>query len=68
VYRAAQDEFKADILSEFVNLVKDNPYPILIGVILIFSGSVMRNANAGLMIIGLSYSMLSLTVWICKRF
>jgi hypothetical protein len=37
-------------------------------VILIFSSSVMRIANAGLMIIGLSYSMLSLTVWICKRF
>ena len=31
VYRAAQDEFKADFLRELVNLAKDNPYTILIG-------------------------------------
>ena len=31
VYGAAQDEFKADFLREMVNLVKDNPYPIIIG-------------------------------------
>jgi hypothetical protein len=31
VYGAAQDELKADILRELVNLAKDNPYPILIG-------------------------------------
>jgi hypothetical protein len=30
VYRAAQDEFKADFLCEMVNLAKDNPHPILI--------------------------------------
>ena len=27
----SQDEFKADFLPEFVNLAKDNPYPILVG-------------------------------------
>jgi endonuclease/exonuclease/phosphatase family metal-dependent hydrolase len=31
VYRAAQDEFKADFLHELGNLAKDNPYLILIG-------------------------------------
>jgi hypothetical protein len=31
VYGAAQEEFKADFLRKLVNLVKDNPYPILIG-------------------------------------
>jgi hypothetical protein len=35
VYGAAQDEFKADFLHELVNLEKYNPYPILIGGILI---------------------------------
>jgi hypothetical protein len=35
VYGAAQDEFKADFLRELVNLAKDNPYPMIIGVILI---------------------------------
>jgi hypothetical protein len=59
VYGAAQDEFKADFLREMVNLAKDNPYPILIGGILICLGSIMRKAKAGLMIIGLSCSMLS---------
>jgi hypothetical protein len=31
VYGAADDEFKADFLRELVNMVKDNPYQILIG-------------------------------------
>ena len=31
MYGAAQDELKAEFLRELVNLVKDNPYPILIG-------------------------------------
>ena len=31
VYGAAQDEFKPAFLRELVNLVKDNPYPIIIG-------------------------------------
>jgi hypothetical protein len=35
VYGAAQDEFKADFLRELVNLAKDNPYPMIIGGILI---------------------------------
>jgi hypothetical protein len=30
VYGAAQEEFKANFLREMVNLVKDNPYPIVI--------------------------------------
>jgi hypothetical protein len=60
VYGTTQDEFKADFLCELVNLAKDNPYPIPIGEILICLGSVMRKAKAGLTIIGLSYSMMSL--------
>jgi hypothetical protein len=35
VYGAKQDEFKVAFLHELVNLEKDNPYPILIGGILI---------------------------------
>jgi hypothetical protein len=35
VYGVAQDEFKADFLRELVNLAKDNPYPMIIGGILI---------------------------------
>ena len=35
VYGAAQDAHKTAFLCELVNLVKDNPYPILIGGILI---------------------------------
>ena len=31
VYGAAQDEYKSAFLRELVNLVKDNPYPIIIG-------------------------------------
>jgi hypothetical protein len=31
VYGAAQDDFKANFLRELVNLVKDNPHPIIIG-------------------------------------
>jgi hypothetical protein len=31
VYGAAQDEFKPAFLRELVNLVKDNPYPVIIG-------------------------------------
>jgi hypothetical protein len=34
IYGAAHDEYKAAFLCEMVNLAKDNPYPILIGVIL----------------------------------
>jgi hypothetical protein len=31
VYGPAQEEYKDAFLCEFVNLAKDNPYPILIG-------------------------------------
>jgi hypothetical protein len=31
IYGAVQDAFKADILREFVNLAKDNQYPMIIG-------------------------------------
>jgi hypothetical protein len=34
IYGATHDEYKAAFLCEMVNLAKDNPYPILIGVIL----------------------------------
>jgi hypothetical protein len=66
VYDVAQDEFKASFIHELVNLAKDNPYPILIGgrETSICLGFVMKKGNATFMIIGLSYTMLSLTVWI----
>jgi hypothetical protein len=64
VYGAAQDEFMADFLCEMVNLAKGKPHPILIGAISICLGSAMRKAKAGLMITGLSCSMLSFIAWI----
>jgi hypothetical protein len=61
VYGAAQDEFKANFLRELVNLAKENPYQILIGVILICLDSIMRKARVILIAIGLSYLTLLLT-------
>jgi hypothetical protein len=61
VYGAAQVELKAAFLRELVNLAKDNPYHIIIGGILICSGSLTRKVGAVSITIGPSYSMLSLT-------
>jgi hypothetical protein len=64
VYGATQEEFKADFLQELVNLVKDNPYPIIIWGSSTCLDFHSRRARVGLMIIDLSYSMQSLTAWI----
>jgi hypothetical protein len=58
---------KPALLHEIVNLVKDNPYPIIIEGILIFLDALMRRAMGGSTSIGHSCSMLSLTIWIWGR-
>ena len=60
VYGAAQEEYRADFLREFVNLAKDNPHPTLIGGILICLDTDTRKAKADSIVTGLFFLTMSL--------
>ena len=65
VYGAAQDEFKSAFLKEIVNICRENPHPMILGGISIFSDISRRKTTIGSTLDGHSFLMLLLIVSIC---